>query len=125
VQGKNDAAPPKHFSTALGQMVNFLYTLQGETAGAQAFSNIDTLLAPFIFYDKLTRKEVKQKLQEFVFNLNVPTRIGMQTPFTNISIDIMVPDNFRDKHVIISGQAQELTYKSFKKEMTPKVNCEK
>ena len=80
--------PPKHFRTALGQTVNFFYTLQGEAAGAQAFSNFDTLLAPFIRYDKLSYKEVKQAMQEFIFNMAVPTRVGFQTPFTNITMDL-------------------------------------
>jgi len=80
VRGKVDSKPAKHFRTALGQIVNFFYTLQGEAAGAQAFSNFDTLLAPFIKYDNLTREQVKQALQEFIFNINVPTRVGFQTP---------------------------------------------
>ncbi len=87
VSGKSEAKPAKHFRTALGQIVNFFYTLQGESAGAQAFSNFDTLLAPFIYYDKLTYKEVKQALQEFLFNINVPTRVGFQTPFTNLTMN--------------------------------------
>jgi len=81
VSGKVESSPPKHFRTALGQMVNFFYTLQGEAAGAQAMSNFDTLLAPFVREDKLGYKEVKQALQEFVFNINIPTRVGFQTPF--------------------------------------------
>src|SRR3990167_8452032 len=84
---KIESAPPKHFRSALGQAVNFFYTLQGEIAGAQAFANFDTYLAPFIHYDKLTYKEVKQSIQEFLFNMNVPTRVGFQTPFTNITLD--------------------------------------
>jgi len=84
VAGKAESLPAKHLRTALGQIVNFFYTLQGEAAGAQAFSSFDTLLAPFVRYDNLTPKEVKQALQEFVFNVNVPTRVGFQTPFTNI-----------------------------------------
>ncbi|MCX6779212.1 MAG: ATP cone domain-containing protein, partial [Candidatus Magasanikbacteria bacterium] len=85
VSGKIESKPPKHFRTALGQLVNFFYTLQGETAGAQAVSSFDTLLAPFIRFDKLSYDEVKQGLQEFLFNMNVPTRVGFQTPFTNIT----------------------------------------
>ena len=80
VKNKIQSKPPKHFKTALGQLVNFFYTLQGEAAGAQAVSNFDTLLAPFIRYDNLSYKEVKQAMQEFIFNLNVPTRVGFQTP---------------------------------------------
>jgi len=83
--GKVESKPARHFRSALGQITNFFYTLQGEAAGAQAFSNVDTLLAPFIRYDNLTYKQVKQALQEFVFNINVPTRVGFQTPFTNIT----------------------------------------
>ena len=89
--GKIESAPAKHFRTALGQVVNFFYTLQGEAAGAQAFSNFDTLLAPFIRYDGLTYREVRQAMQEFVFNMNVPTRVGFQTPFTNITLDLTPP----------------------------------
>ncbi|MDD3144171.1 MAG: anaerobic ribonucleoside-triphosphate reductase, partial [Candidatus Cloacimonetes bacterium] len=82
-EGKVESSPAKHFRSALGQIVNFFYTLQGEAAGAQAFSNFDTLLAPYIRYDKLDYHEVKQALQEFIFNINAPTRVGFQTPFTN------------------------------------------
>lgn len=115
--GKIESKPPKHFRTALGQMVNFLFTLQGESAGAQAFSNVDTLLAPFIKYDNLTYQEVKQALQEFVFNLNVPTRIGFQTPFTNITLDLIVPDFMKKQNAIIGGELVEETYGDFQKEM--------
>jgi ribonucleoside-triphosphate reductase len=115
--GKMESAPAKHFGSALGQIVNFFYTLQGEAAGAQAFSNFDTLLAPFIRYDKLTYDEVKQALQEFVFNVNVPTRVGFQTPFTNLTFDLHVPSFFADMPVIIGGQAQKETYKDFQEEM--------
>ena len=116
-RGKISCAPAKHFSTALGQAVNFLYTLQGEAAGAQAFSSFDTLLAPFVRYDNLTYKEVKQALQTFVFNLNVPTRVGFQTPFTNITMDFTVPKMFENLPVIIGGKPQKETYKEFQKEM--------
>jgi len=92
VPGKIESTPAKHFRTALGQVVNFFYTLQGEAAGAQAFSNFDTYLAPFIRYDGLSQKEVEQSLQEFFFNMNVPTRVGFQTPFTNVTLDLKVPD---------------------------------
>ena len=87
VSGKIQSRPAKHFRAALGQVVNFFYTLQGESAGAQALSNFDTLLAPFIRYDGLNEREVKQALQEFMYNCNVPTRVGFQTPFTNITLD--------------------------------------
>lgn len=117
VSGKVKCAPPKHFRTALGQIVNFLYTMQGEAAGAQAFSNFDTLLAPFIKYDNLDYEQVKQAMQEFVFNLNVPTRTGFQTPFTNITMDMVVPSYYADAPVIIGGELKEQTYKEFQNEM--------
>jgi anaerobic ribonucleoside-triphosphate reductase len=115
--GKIESKPAGHFRSALGQIVNFFYTLQGEAAGAQAFSNFDTLLAPFIRYDGLGPKEVKQALQEFVFNINVPTRVGFQTPFTNITLDLKVPETFKDKPVIIGGEYKEETYSAFQEEM--------
>ena len=117
VRGKISSKPPKHFRSALGQVVNFFYTLQGEAAGAQAFSNFDTLLAPFIKYDKLTYREVKQALQEFLFNVNVPTRVGFQTPFTNVTLDLTVPKHYAKQSVIIGGKPQEETYQEFQKEM--------
>jgi len=117
VEGKVSSNPPKHFRSALGQVVNFFYTLQGEAAGAQAFSNFDTLLAPFIRYDKLNYKEVKQALQEFLFNINVPTRVGFQTPFTNVTMDLTVPKFYSGQSVIIGGKAQDEVYKDFQKEM--------
>ncbi len=117
VEGKVESAPPKHFSSALGQLVNFFYTLQGEAAGAQAISNFDTLLAPFIRYDKLGYNDVKQALQEFVFNINIPTRVGFQTPFTNVTNDLCVPGILKDHPVIIGGVDQESTYGEFQAEM--------
>ena len=117
VPDKTESLPPKHLRTALGQIVNFFYTLQGEAAGAQAFSSLDTLLAPFIRYDKLTYKEVKQSMQEFVFNVNVPTRVGFQTPFTNITMDLQVSPVYADQHVIIGGKQQKEKYGEFQKEM--------
>jgi len=117
VFGKIQSKPAKHFRSALGQIVNFFYTLQGEGAGAQAFSNFDTLLAPFIRYDGLTYKEVKQALQEFLFNCNIPTRVGFQTPFENLTLDLKVPSHFKDLPVIIGGQSQKETYKDFQEEM--------
>nr|CBH37388.1 putative anaerobic ribonucleoside-triphosphate reductase [uncultured archaeon] len=115
--GKIESKPAKHLHSALGQVVNFFYTLQGEAAGAQAFSNFDTLLAPFIRYDSLSYKEVKQALQEFVFNINVPTRVGFQTPFTNITLDLTVPKYYADQGVIIGGELQHETYNDFQEEM--------
>lgn len=117
VSGKVESKPANHLRSALGQVVNFFYTLQGEAAGAQAFSNFDTLLAPFIRYDKLKFTEVKQALQEFIFNINVPTRVGFQTPFTNVTLDVTVPKYYADQNVIIGGQPQKETYKEFQKEM--------
>lgn len=117
VPGKVSANPPRHFRTALGQMVNFFYTLQGETAGAQAFSNFDSLLAPFIRYDHLTYKEIKQAMQEFLFNLSVPTRVGFQTPFTNITLDLKVPSYMADEPVVIGGKFMNEKYSEFQEEM--------
>lgn len=117
VAGKIESAPPKHFRSALGQLVNFFYTLQGEAAGAQAVSNFDTLLAPFIRYDKLSFKDIKQALQEFVFNINIPTRVGFQTPFTNITMDLNPPSILKDTPVIIGGVPQKETYGDFQEEM--------
>ena len=117
VPGKVESAPPKHLRSALGQIVNFFYTLQGEAAGAQAVSNFDTLLAPFIRYDNLAYKDVKQALQEFVFNINIPTRVGFQTPFTNITMDLTVPQTLADTPVIIGGCHQKETYSEFQQEM--------
>ena len=115
--GKVESKPAKHLRSALGQVVNFFYTLQGEAAGAQAFSNFDTLLAPFIRYDKLSFNEVKQALQEFIFNINVPTRVGFQTPFTNVTLDVKVPAYYMDQSVIIGGELRQETYREFQEEM--------
>jgi anaerobic ribonucleoside-triphosphate reductase len=117
VKGKVESRPAKHLRTALGQMVNFFYTLQGETAGAQAFSNFDTYLAPFIRYDKLSYDDVKQAMQEFIFNLAVPTRVGFQTPFTNITMDLKVPGYLKDEYVIVGGELKMEKYGDFQKEM--------
>ncbi|NPB09211.1 MAG: ribonucleoside triphosphate reductase [Thermodesulfobacteria bacterium] len=117
VPGKVESTPAKHFRSALGQIVNFFYTLQGEAAGAQAFSNFDTLLAPFVRYDKLSYEEVKQGLQEFLFNVNVPTRVGFQTPFTNLTMDLRVPESFKKKAVVVGGRLQNETYGEFQEEM--------
>lgn len=117
VRGKVKCSPAKHFRAALGQVVNFMYTMQGEATGAQAFSNFDTLLAPFIRYDGLDYKQVKQAMQEFIFNLNVPTRTGFQTPFTNITMDLNVPSYYADQNVVIGGEPQVETYKEFQHEM--------
>jgi anaerobic ribonucleoside-triphosphate reductase len=117
VAGKIESKPAKHFRTALGQVVNFFYTLQGEAAGAQAFSNFDTYLAPFIRYDHLTQKDVDQALQEFFFNMNVPTRVGFQTPFTNLTLDLTVPDFMKEEAVLYNGKITQDTYGDMTKEM--------
>lgn len=117
VAQKVESAPPRHFRTALGQIVNFFYTLQGEAAGAQALANFDTYLAPFIRYDGMTYREVKQAIQEFIFNLNVPTRVGFQTPFVNITMDVTVSPVLASQPVMIGGQFQRETYGEFQHEM--------
>ena len=117
VPGKIESRPPKHFRTALGQLVNFFFTVQGESAGAQAVSNFDTLLAPFIRYDNLSYPQVKQAMQEFLYNCMVPTRVGFQTPFLNVSLDIKVPEFYKNQPVVIGGQAQKETYGEFQEEM--------
>ncbi|MEA3239576.1 MAG: ribonucleoside triphosphate reductase [Candidatus Bipolaricaulota bacterium] len=117
VRGKVESRPAKHFRVALLQVVNFMYTLQGESAGAQAFSNLDTYLAPFIRYDNLNYEEVKQNLQEFVYNMNVPTRVGFQTPFTNVTIDLEVPKYMKDDHVIVGGVLRDSVYGDHQREM--------
>ncbi len=117
VRGKIESKPPRHFRTALGQVVNFFYTLQGEAAGAQAFSNFDTYLAPFIRYDGLTEKDVKQAIQEFLFNINIPTRVGFQTPFTNITLDLNVPDFICNEPVTLGGKILDDVYGDFQHEM--------
>src|SRR3989337_2554183 len=117
VSGKIESKPAKHFRTALGQIVNFFYTLQGEAAGAQAFSNFDTYLAPFIRYDHLNQKDVEQSLQEFFFNMNVPTRVGFQTPFTNLTLDLTVPEFMKDEAVLFNGKVSADTYGDMTKEM--------
>ncbi|GEB95714.1 ribonucleoside-triphosphate reductase class III catalytic subunit [Microbacterium lacticum] len=117
VPGKIASAPPKHFSSALGQLVNFLGTLQNEWAGAQAFSSFDTYLAPFVRLDALTYPQVRQAMQEFVFNLNVPSRWGTQTPFTNLTFDWVCPDDLADQRPLIGGEVQPFTYGDLADEM--------
>lgn len=117
VRGKVESKPPKHFMTALSQLFNFFYTMTGEAAGAMAVASLDTYLAPFIRYDNLTEKEVKQQVQMFLFNMNVPTRVGFQTPFSNVTLDLFVPSNIANDHVIIGGTPQAETYGEFQKEM--------
>jgi len=117
VPGKVESKPPKHFNTALMQCVNFLYTLQGECAGAVSFSNFDTLLAPFIRYDNLNYQQVKQALQEFLFNMAIPTRVGFQTPFSNITLDLKPSPVYKNLPVIIGGKPQDKTYGEFEEEI--------
>ncbi len=117
VPGKVEASPPKHLSSAVGQMVNFLGTLQNEWAGAQAFSSFDTYLAPYVRIDNLSYKNVKQHIQEFVYNLNVPSRWGTQTPFTNITFDWICPDDLRDQKPVIGGKEPDFTYGELQTEM--------
>ncbi|MBN2688402.1 MAG: ribonucleoside triphosphate reductase [Deltaproteobacteria bacterium] len=117
VAGKVESKPAKHLRSALGQVVNFFYTLQGEAAGAQAFSNFDTLLAPFIRYYGLDHNDVRQALQEVTFNINVPTRVGFQTPFTNVTLDVTVPEYYASQNVIIGGKPMKETYSEFQEEM--------
>ncbi|WP_269283775.1 ribonucleoside triphosphate reductase [Oxalobacter aliiformigenes] len=117
VPGKPEADPPRHFSTALGQMVNFLGTLQNEWAGAQAFSSFDTYLAPFVRNDGLSYDDVKQHMQEFIYNLNVPSRWGTQTPFTNLTFDWVCPEDLREQVPVIGGVEMPFTYGELQKEM--------
>ena len=117
VRGKVESKPPKHLRVALGQLVNFFYTLQGETAGAEAVSNFDTLLAPFVRYDNLNYNQVKQAMQEFLFNCAVPTRVGFQTPFINITLDTKPSSVYADQPVIIGGKIQKENYGEFQEEM--------
>lgn len=117
VPGKVESKPPKHLRSFLGQIVNSTFTTQGESAGAQAWSSFDTYCAPFIRYDKLDYKTVKQALQEFIFNLNVPTRVGFQCPFSNLTFDIVVPRTLKHENVIIGGKLMQETYGEFQAEM--------
>lgn len=117
VPGKVESSPAKHLRSFLSQIVNSTFTTQGETAGAQAWSSFDTYCAPFIQYDHLDYQTVKQAMQEFIFNLNVPTRVGFQCPFSNLTFDIHPPRTLKDQAVIIGGELQEETYEDFQKEM--------
>ncbi|MFC1551942.1 ribonucleoside triphosphate reductase [Candidatus Latescibacterota bacterium] len=117
VPGKVEASAPKHLSSAVGQMVNFLGTLQNEWAGAQAFSSFDTYLAPFVRADKMTYEDVHQHIQEFVYNLNVPSRWGTQTPFTNVTLDWICPEDLRWQKPRIAGVEQDFTFGELQEEM--------
>ncbi len=117
IKGKISSKPPKHLSTLVQQMVNFLGVLQNEWAGAQAFSSFDTYLAPFVGYNKMTYAEVKQCVQSFVFGVNTPSRWGSQAPFTNITLDWVVPDDLREQPAIVGGEPIDATYGDFQDEM--------
>ena len=117
VPGKAEAGPAKHLSAAVGQMVNFMGTLQNEWAGAQAFSSVDTYLAPYVRVDNLTYEQVEQAFQELIYNLNVPSRWGSQTPFTNFTFDWVCPEDLRETHPLIAGVEQPFTYGDLKPEM--------
>ena len=117
LEGRSSAGPPKHLDTALGQMNNFLGTLQNEWAGAQAFNNVDTYLAPFVRHDRLTYKQVRQAIQKFVFNLNTTSRWGGQSPFTNLSFDLVPPKHIAIEGAIIGGQITDTSYGEYGKEM--------
>ena len=117
ILGRVEAGPPKHLSSALGQMVNFLGTLQNEWAGAQAFSSFDTYLAPFIRKDQLSYAQVRQDIQEFIYNLNVPSRWGTQTPFTNLTFDWVCPDDLREQIPYIGGVEMPFAYGDLQEEM--------
>ncbi len=117
VRGKVESRPAKRFRVALLQVVNFMYTLQGESAGAQAFSNLDTYLAPFIRADGLSYDELRQHMQEFVYNLNVPTRVGFQTPFTNVTLDLTIPRHLAGEPVVLRGKLHDSAYGDYQQEM--------
>ncbi|MCA9497176.1 MAG: ribonucleoside triphosphate reductase [Nanoarchaeota archaeon] len=122
VPNKVESKAPKHFMSALSQMVNFLGTMQNEWAGAQAFSSFDTYLAPYVYKDKLSYEEVKQNIQQFIFNLNIPSRWGSQTPFTNLTMDWVVPKDLKEQVPLVNSEPlienePHLKYKDFTKEM--------
>ena len=117
VPGKVESSPPKHMSSAIGQIVNFLGTLQNEWAGAQAFSSFDTYMAPYIRVDKLDYTTVKQYMQELIYNLNVPSRWGTQTPFTNLTFDWICPEDLREQTPVIAGKEMPFYYGDLQKEM--------
>ncbi|UNG19652.1 ribonucleoside triphosphate reductase [Stutzerimonas zhaodongensis] len=117
IPGRVEAGPPKHLSSALGQMVNFLGTLQNEWAGAQAFSSFDTYLAPFVRKDGLGFAEIRQAIQEFIYNLNVPSRWGTQTPFTNLTFDWVCPEDLREQIPYIGGEEMPFAYGELQAEM--------
>ena len=117
IPGKVEAGPPKHLSSAVGQIVNFLGTLQNEWAGAQAFSSFDTYLAPYVRKDELSYDQVRQCIQELIYNLNVPSRWGTQTPFTNLTFDWICPEDLREQVPIIAGEEMSFSYGELQAEM--------
>ena len=117
VEGKVESRPAKHLRSFLGQVVNSTFTTQGETAGAQAWSSFDTYCAPFIYYDNMDYEAVKQCIQEFIFNINVPTRVGFQCPFSNLTFDIKVPHTLANEPVVIGGEYMDKTYGEFQEQM--------
>lgn len=122
VPGKVEAGPPKHLSSAVGQIVNFLGTLQNEWAGAQAFSSFDTYMAPFVRKDRLSYEDVRQSIQELIYNLNVPSRWGTQTPFTNLTFDWVCPDDLKDQVPVVGGVEMDFRYGDLQAEMDI-INC--
>ena len=117
VESKVESKPAKHLRSFLGQIVNSTFTTQGETAGAQAWSSFDTYAAPFVYYDNLSYNQVKQAMQEFIFNINVPTRVGFQCPFSNLTFDIKVPKTLKDEPAIAGGKYMDKTYGEFQEQM--------
>ena len=117
VPGKVEAGPARHMSSAVGQIVNFLGTLQNEWAGAQAFSSFDTYMAPFVRKDGLDYDQVKQYIQELIYNLNVPSRWGTQTPFTNLTFDWVCPEDLREQIPVIGGEEMPFSYGELQFEM--------
>ena len=117
IPGKVEASAPKHMSSAIGQIVNFLGSLQNEWAGAQAFSSFDTYMAPFIRKENLSYREVKQNIQELIYNLNVPSRWGSQTPFTNLTFDWVCPEDLRKEKPVIGGEEMAFAYGDLQEEM--------
>jgi ribonucleoside-triphosphate reductase (formate) len=117
VPGKVESKPARHLRSFLGQIINSTFTTQGEAAGAQAWSSFDTFCAPFVRYDNLTYEQVKQCIQEFIFNINVPTRVGFQCPFSNLTFDLTVPSTLRDQAVVLGGEMLEAKYGDFQEEM--------
>ena len=117
VPGQVSSTPPKHLRSAINQMVNYLFVMQSENAGAQAFSNVDTLLSALVKKENLSYHEVKQCMQEFIFSINFPTRSGLQSPFTNVTMDLKCPDMFKDQEAVIGGEKSGIKYGECNKEI--------